>query len=132
MNILPALSKVVEKCVKDQLVPFLETNKILPTMQSGFRKKHSTTSALLNITDDILAASSQGKGTILVLLDFSRAFDCVDIPTLLTKLASCGIGAAACAWFRSYFQGRCQRVQCLDIDNKLTKSAQLPLERGVI
>lgn len=81
INILPALSKVVEKCVKDQLVPFLETNKILPTMQSGFRKNHSTTSALLNITDDILAASSQGKRTILVLLDFSRAFDCVDSNT---------------------------------------------------
>ncbi|XP_028167429.1 apoptosis-stimulating of p53 protein 1-like [Ostrinia furnacalis] len=48
-----------------QLVSFLETNNILPSIQSGFRKNHSTVSALMNITDDILAESDKGRGTVL-------------------------------------------------------------------
>ena len=44
---LPFISKIVEKAVLAQLLPHCEHNAPLPKFQSGFRKFHSTETALL-------------------------------------------------------------------------------------
>lgn len=132
ISILPALSKIIERVVLCQITPYLQKNGILPTLQSGFRKQHSTTTALLNITDDVLSAADTGLGTILVLLDFSRAFDCVNISLLLAKLEYYGFSPIACSWFKSYFSGRGQRVKSLGTDGVPVVSDELPVTRGVI
>lgn len=46
--------------------------------QSGFRSHHSCTIALLHVTDDLLKTTDEGKLSILVLLDYSKAFDIVN------------------------------------------------------
>jgi hypothetical protein len=56
---------------------FLEGHKIIPICQSGFRKRHSTPTALINVFDDILRALDKGMMTLLILLDFSKAFDTI-------------------------------------------------------
>ena len=58
--ILPVLSKIYEKIVAIQMVHFLETNKILDERIVGYRKGHSTTTALLKIRDDIIRAMKEG------------------------------------------------------------------------
>ena len=60
-----------------QLLEFITSRDILDPLQSGFRKLHSTSTALLKIIEDIKIAKSEGCVTILVLLDYSKAFDCV-------------------------------------------------------
>lgn len=131
ISILPTLSKIIEKAVLKQMFPFLESNCVLPKLQSGFRKHHSTTTALMNITDDVITASEKGLSTILVLLDFSRAFDCVDVALLISKLKYYGFSPDACKWFESYFDKRSQIVQCQNSDG-LVRSKQIPVTRGVI
>jgi hypothetical protein len=42
------------------MVHFLETNKILDERIVGYRKGHSTTTALLKIRDDIIRAMKEG------------------------------------------------------------------------
>lgn len=91
ISILPVMSKIIEKIVCMQLTTYLETHNILPEHQSGFRKAHGTAAALSAVTDDILSASDNGNGSILVLLDFSRAFDCINIELMLAKLYYYGI-----------------------------------------
>lgn len=54
IGILTALSKILEKVVNSRLLQFLESKNIIPLNQSGFRKKHSTPTALLHIVDEIL------------------------------------------------------------------------------
>lgn len=88
ISILPFLSKILEKVVTEQITEYLESNNILPMKQSGFRKGRSTSTALIDVVDDLLAARDAGEGTILVLLDFSRAFDTIDNSLLLSKLGS--------------------------------------------
>jgi hypothetical protein len=69
-----------------QITNFLEINNILPDVQSGFRKGRSTVTALLDVTDNILCAQDRRMCTLLVLLDFSRAFDLININVLLSKV----------------------------------------------
>lgn len=46
--------------------------------QSGFRPFDSKTTALIKITDDIRWPKDERMITLIILLDFSNAFNCVD------------------------------------------------------
>lgn len=86
ISILPCLSKVLERVMYNQVSTYCEANDVLPSYQSGFRRGHSTNTALLDVVNNIICSQDGGKGTLLVLLDFSRAFDCINIPLMLAKL----------------------------------------------
>ena len=51
ISVLPAPSKVIERIVYNQLNYYLETNALLDNRQHGFRKGHSTASAIMEVTD---------------------------------------------------------------------------------
>jgi len=84
--ILPILSKMIEKIVYQQLYKYVTKHNLLPDRQSGFRRRHSTTTALLQVTDEMLPAINSSYVTVLVLLDFTKAFDLVQHDLLLAKL----------------------------------------------
>lgn len=111
ISILPAPSKILERVVNSQLVDYLNSNKILPTCQSGFRKGFSCTTALLKITDDITRGFDNGQCTPLVLIDMSKAFDSLNIELLLAKLSFYKITNVALDWFSSYLLDRQQAVR---------------------
>ena len=61
-----------------------------------YRRFHSTETALLKVTDDIYAAFNDGQSTLLVALDLSAAFDCIDHGTLVDRLRhTFGLAGAA-------------------------------------
>lgn len=108
---LPFLSKILEKVVARQLVDFLNDSNLFEVFQSGFRVGHSTETALLKVSNDLLCASDQGLLSVLVLLDLSAAFDTVDHSILLRRLEyAIGIKDRALDWFGSYLSDRFQFV----------------------
>ena len=78
ISILPTMSKVLKMIVADQFGNYIAANNILPIAQSGFRCNHSTSTALLKVTDDLLNACDDHKNTCPILLDYSKAFDALD------------------------------------------------------
>mgnify|MGYP002716484922 CR=1 FL=1 len=111
ISILPALSKALEHIVRSQLTKFLSSNNILNPFQSGFRSQYGTNTALINITEDIRSAMDNRHITMLALLDFSKAFQTVDVDILLAKLTSvCNVSPIVRSWFASYLTDRQQRV----------------------
>ena len=91
ISLLPILSKVSERLAHKQFVEFLTTDDILSTYQSGNRKMHSTETALVNVTDNILKAIDEKSASILVLLDMSKAFDSLNHNLLLGKFRKLGL-----------------------------------------
>src|SRR5699024_2153307 len=110
INILPTMSKILEKIMYRQLIAYLDANKILPITQSGFRVNHSCTTALLNIVDDILMAADQNHLTALILLDYTKAFDCINHSLLLAILHYIGLGKGAECLIKSFITDRKQKV----------------------
>ena len=107
---LSFLSKVLEKLVHDQLTDYIVQKGILDPLQTGFRKGHSTATALLKLTDDIRSGFDKRLVTVALLFDFSKAFDTISHTALLRKLNSMGLSRSALCWIHSYLTGRKQQV----------------------
>ena len=70
---------------------FLEENKSLYNLQFGFRSKHSTAHALIQITEKIKNALDNGNHACGVFIDLQKAFDTVNHDILVDKLSYYGI-----------------------------------------
>ena len=102
ISLLPVLSKVFERITMKQLCSFIDGRVIYSKTQLGFRKHHSTNTLLIKIRDDILNALDRGEVTIVVMTDFSKAFDTVDYFTLIRKLYSINISTSTLNLIASY------------------------------
>ena len=111
ISILPSLSKIIEKLANIQIVAYLIEHNFLDPYQSAYRKNHSTQTALLKLCEDIYDIIDDSEITLLVLLDFSKAFDTVNHKLLLAKLDILGFEKNTCDWILSYLSGRQQMVK---------------------
>ncbi|XP_062703870.1 uncharacterized protein LOC134286287 [Aedes albopictus] len=113
ISVLPAVSKVLEKILLDQIVDHVDRNgnSLLATNQSGYRKGHSTTTALAKVTHDIYDHFDNDQCTVMVLVDFSLAFNCVNHRKLQRKLREeFHFSNNACDLIHSFLEHRTQAI----------------------
>lgn len=109
------------------MIDYIDTNGLNYKYQSGYRKHHLTTTALLNISDDICVNMNNNKSTVLVLLEFSKAFDSIGHTQLLHKLREkFEFSTSACSLIKSYLM---DRYQCVTIGKET--STFIPIKSGV-
>ena len=108
ISLLSHLSKLVEKIVCDQLSRYLSEHSILSPNQYAYRPCHCTEDAVLDAVDWVSQNSDRGEISSITTADLTKAFDSVDHDVLLSKLEWYGIDST---WFRSYLDGRKQRVR---------------------
>jgi retron-type reverse transcriptase len=120
------VAKIFEKIVYNQLITYIDENNILSNNQFGFRKSHSTLTAMLNVTNNWLLNIDKGLINGVLFLDLRKAFDTVDHEILLNKLKLYGVTDDALKWFVSYLN---ERYQICKINN--VKSAKQLIQCGV-
>ena len=97
--------------ISGRLNEHLINNSLFDPLQSAYRDKHSTATALIKVQNDILSALDAGSSAIMQMLDLSAAFDTLDHDIFLSRLCNVyGITGNALDWFSSYLTGRIQRV----------------------
>jgi hypothetical protein len=74
---LACLSMVFEVLMTRQMERHIRCNNLLTVFQSGFRRHYSTTAAVLKVKEDIRLSMENEQVTVLLLLDFSQAFNMV-------------------------------------------------------
>ena len=126
ISLLSNINKIIEKLMHERLFTFLEKHKCIYDLQFGFRSGHSTTHALMDLTEDIRKAIDDNMFAVGVFIDLQKAFDTVDHDILLKKLEHYGIRGVANAWFKSYLDNRKQFVSINGVDSELK-----PMKFGV-
>lgn len=123
ISIIPACSKVCERLIKSQIEDYISNFKPLYNNQSGFRKYHSTTSLMLNVTEKARQDLDRGKATIMVCLDFTKAFDSMNHAKLLLKLKqNFNFSSSLCDLIFSYLT---ERKNYVHVNNTISSSFTL-------
>ena len=97
------------KVLKALILPSINTFLSPAKDQHNFRPRHSTTSALLQLTTDIETGFNQRKPphrTVCVAIDLTAAFDTVSHDILISKITGLVPTAAITRWLSCYLRGR--------------------------
>ena len=89
----------IEKVIHNQMQNFVDTNVILYSYQSGFRKHCSTDTCLSNLTDKVWTGFEKGLLTGMVLINLQKAFDTINHGILPDKMNCLGFSNSKVAWF---------------------------------
>ena len=104
---LTFLSKIMERAAVSQIHEYLAANNLGGKMQSAYRKNHSCETALLKVNNDLLLALDSGQEAVLILLDFSAAFETIRHDVLNHRLQMrFGFTGKALQWLMSYMTNR--------------------------
>ena len=112
LSVLPAISKNFERTIFYQLSSFFESH--FHPFLSAFRSGYGCQTALLKIIEDWKKALDDNKFVAAILMDLSKAFDCLPHNLLLLKLKTYGLSDSALDLLFSYLH---QRKQCIKFEN---------------
>ena len=131
ISLLTVFSKITEKAAAFQMIEYLNRQSLQDPKQSAYKLNHSTNTALLKITDDLYNALDDGELTLLVLLDYSKAFDTINHRILFAKLKALGFTFDAVSWIVGYLTGRKQKVKT-QTDESGWESIQYGVPQGSV
>ena len=109
ITLLCILSKILEKCIIDSLIPYVAN--LIHQSQHGFHKKKSTISQLLVYLGAIYSNKAADTNIEAVYLDFAKAFNKIDHSILINKLKDIGVGWKLLSIIEDYLSNRNQDVE---------------------
>ena len=109
VSILPVFSKVFERSMFVQMSSFFDN--FLSKQQCGFPKGYSTQQCLLALLEKWKRAVDSGQMFGVLLIDLSKAFDCLDHELLIAKLNAYGFSLPALKLVHDYLSNRKQRTK---------------------
>ena len=108
ISVLSVFSKIFEKHYFNSMEGFVDT--FLNKHVSAYRKGHSSEHVLLRLTEEWRQNLDQNKIVGAVLMDLSKAFDCLPHELLIAKLEAYGFDYSSLKLIYSYLKGRKQAV----------------------
>ena len=123
---LAYLGKLIESVAIEQIDNHISSSHLHEPLQSAYTPNHSTETAVVKVTNDILRALDHRQCVYLVLLDLSAAFDTIDHRVFLSRLQEDSrVEGDVADWMESYLSNRHQTI---DINH--TFSDKIPLKYG--
>ena len=116
-----SLLSPVAKTLEALLLPSIRESYPVADHQHGFRKQHSTTTALHAISTHISRGLNQNRPcdrTVLVALDLSKAFDTVSHATVFEDIENTSLRPSLKRWIINYM---CGRQSYVEFRNKKSK-----------
>ena len=114
----------MERVIKSQIVPYMDFH--LSEFVSAYRKHYSSQHVLIRLLEEWRQNLDQNFIVGAVLMDLSKAFDCIPHDLLIAKLHAYGFSKQSLTYIYSYLKGRKQRVKI-----GITESELLELLSGV-
>ena len=124
VSILPAVSKVFERTISRQLDDYF--SNIFHPFLSAYRSGYSCETVLLALTEEWRRALDRNHYVAAILMDLSKAFDCVPYDLLYDKLEAYGLDQNAVNLIKSYLT---ERKQCVRVGS--TNSCLKNIKKGV-
>ena len=109
VSVLTICSKIFEIVMFDQVNEYMIC--FLSKYLCAFRQNYGCQDVLLKVVEDIKDALDKNEYTGCMLMDLSKAFDCLPHRLLIAKLYAYGISLETCKLFKSYLCNRYQRVK---------------------
>jgi hypothetical protein len=109
VSLLPVISKLYERAINSQLSVFF--NSHFNSYLSAFRPGYGCQSTLLKVVEDWKQALDENKYAAAILMDLSKAFDCLPHNLLLLKLRTYNVSEPALNLLKSYLTNRKQCVK---------------------
>ena len=106
INLLSVIGKLMERIIKARLEYFLESNHKLDTNQAGFRRGRSTVEQVARLTQTIYDGFEDGLRTLVVYIDFSRAYDKVWRNMLYAKMGDMQVPGCFTKWVQAMLANR--------------------------
>ena len=108
ISVISAVACIFEKLVYEQLENYVTNNNFINPRQSGFRSLFSTTTAMLDLTNEWCFNIDRKLLNGVLFLDLKKAFDTMDHTILIKKLQYLGLDQSAVEWFKSYLSDHMQ------------------------
>ena len=124
VSVLTIFSKIFERFILNSMLEYIDN--VLFDRISAYRKGYSCQSVLLDLTEDWRHHLDNNEIVGAVLMDLSKAFDCLPHELLIAKLSAYGFEKSTLRFFYSYLKGR---KQCVNIKGK--HSTFLEIKAGV-
>ena len=109
ITVLSAISKVYERLLSEQIVAYSES--FLFQYLCGFREGCSTQQALVRFLEKCKSVLDRKEVSGAILMDLSKAFDCLNHELLIAKLSACGFSRSALKLIHSDSNERQQQVK---------------------
>ena len=109
VSLLTVISKIYERNMHDQLSDHLDT--CFHPFLAAFRKGFGCQSTLLRLLEDSRKALDNREYVCAILMDLSKAFDCLSHGLLIAKLKAYGLSEEVVKLLDSYLEDRFQQIR---------------------
>ena len=111
ISLTSCVGKVMERMLSERIYNLAETQGWWSEHQAGFRKGRGVEDQIIRVTQAVSDGFQEKKRTVMVLLDFSKAYDTVWRQRLLLSLADKGLPGSYVTWLADFLNNRQARVR---------------------